>query len=163
VSGKGLNETQLYDYSRFAIRNQIAVVKGAVIPPPFGGKYRQAMVYVDPQKLYSRQLSVSDVVDALMRLPRVAVAAGRVVNIGSQEEVSMRALAERDTKNAQHDLGSAPVFHGTAADTDIIVASAKAYIKAINRMLVAFDSRPASERVTAQASARAAAAQGGRS
>jgi 2-isopropylmalate synthase len=77
--------------------------------------------------------------------------------------VRVRALTERDTKNAQHDVGSAPVFHGTAADTDIIVASAKAYIKAINRMLVAFDSRPASERVTAQASARAAAAQGGRS
>jgi multidrug efflux pump subunit AcrB len=65
LKGEGLNETQLHDIGQFAIRNQIAVVKGAVIPPPFGGKYRQAMVYVDPQKLYSRQLSVSDVVDAV--------------------------------------------------------------------------------------------------
>ena len=41
------------------------MVKGAEIPPPFGGKYRQAMVYVDPYKLLSRQLSVMDVVDAV--------------------------------------------------------------------------------------------------
>src|SRR5580698_5308257 len=51
--------------------------------------------------------------------------------------VRVRAVGERDTKNAQHEVGSAPVFHGNAADTDIIVASAKAYLKALNRMLVA--------------------------
>ena len=39
--------------------------KGAEIPPPFGGKYRQVMVYVDPYKLLSRSLSVMDVVDAV--------------------------------------------------------------------------------------------------
>jgi len=65
VKGQGLNETQLHDLAQFTIRNQIAVVKGAEIPPPFGGKYRQAMVYVDPYKLFSRQLSVMDVVDSL--------------------------------------------------------------------------------------------------
>jgi multidrug efflux pump subunit AcrB len=65
VKGQGLNETQLHDLAQFTIRNQIAVVKGAEIPPPFGGKYRQAMVYVDPYKLLSRQLSVMDVVDSL--------------------------------------------------------------------------------------------------
>ncbi len=65
VKGEGLNETQLHDYAQFAIRNQIAVVKGAEIPPPFGGKYRQAMVYVDPYKLFSRQLTPMDVVDAV--------------------------------------------------------------------------------------------------
>ncbi len=65
VSGKGLSETQLHDLAQFQIRNQIAVVKGAEIPAVFGGKYRQAMVYVDPYKLFSRQLSVMDVVDAL--------------------------------------------------------------------------------------------------
>jgi multidrug efflux pump subunit AcrB len=65
VSGDGLNETQLHDYAQFQIRNQIAVLKGAEIPPPFGGKYRQIMVYVDPFKLASRQLSPMDVVDAV--------------------------------------------------------------------------------------------------
>jgi len=65
VKGEGLNETQLHDVAQFQIRNQIAVVKGAEIPGVFGGKYRQAMVYVDPYKLFSRELSVMDVVDAL--------------------------------------------------------------------------------------------------
>jgi multidrug efflux pump subunit AcrB len=65
VKGEGLTETQLHDNAQFAIRNQIAVVKGAEIPPPFGGKYRQAMVYVDPYKLFSRQLTPMDVVDAV--------------------------------------------------------------------------------------------------
>jgi multidrug efflux pump subunit AcrB len=65
VKGEGLSETQLHDLAQFQIRNQIAVVKGAEIPPPFGGKYRQVMVYVDPFKLLSRQLSVMDVVDAI--------------------------------------------------------------------------------------------------
>jgi len=65
VKGQGLSETQLHDYAQFAIRNQIAVVKGAEIPPPFGGKYRQAMVYVDPYKLLSRQMTPMDVVEAV--------------------------------------------------------------------------------------------------
>ena len=65
LKGKGLNQTQLHDIGQFTIRNQIAVVKGAEIPPPFGGKYRQIMVYVDPYKLASRQLSPMDVVNAV--------------------------------------------------------------------------------------------------
>jgi len=65
VKGEGLNETQLHDYAQFQIRNQIAVVPGAEIPPPFGGNYRQIMVYVDPYKLLSRQLSPMDVVGAV--------------------------------------------------------------------------------------------------
>ena len=65
VKGQGLTETQLHDFAQFAIRNQIAVVNGAEIPPPFGGKYRQAMVYVDPYKLFSRQMTPMDVVEAV--------------------------------------------------------------------------------------------------
>ncbi len=65
VSGAGLTEAQLHDYAQIAIRNQIAVIKGAEIPPPFGGKYRQIMVYVDPFKMLSRQLSPMDVVNAV--------------------------------------------------------------------------------------------------
>jgi hydrophobic/amphiphilic exporter-1 (mainly G- bacteria), HAE1 family len=65
LKGQGLDETQIHDIGQFTIRNQIAVVKGAEIPPPFGGKYRQIMIYVDPYKLLSRQLSVMDVVKAV--------------------------------------------------------------------------------------------------
>ena len=65
LKGEGLSQSELHDIGQFSIRNQIAVVKGAEIPPPFGGKYRQIMVYVDPYKLASRQLSPMDVVNAV--------------------------------------------------------------------------------------------------
>ncbi len=65
LKGEGLNQTQIHDIGQFTIRNQIAVVPGAEIPPPFGGKYRQVMVYIDPYKLSARQLSPMDVVHAV--------------------------------------------------------------------------------------------------
>ena len=66
--------------------------------------------------------------------------------------VRVRALSERGAHNAQKDAPGAPVFHGNGADTDIIVASAKAYLKALNRMLAALGhgrpiARPPSLRV----------------
>jgi hydrophobic/amphiphilic exporter-1 (mainly G- bacteria), HAE1 family len=64
VDGKGLDETQLHDYLQFQIRNQIAGVPGATVPPPYGGRTRQIMIYVDPLKLQAHQLSPMDVVRA---------------------------------------------------------------------------------------------------
>jgi multidrug efflux pump subunit AcrB len=62
LEGKGLNETQLKDTAQFTVRNQIANVPGASVPQPYGGKYRQIQIYVDPVKLEAHQLSVMDVV-----------------------------------------------------------------------------------------------------
>jgi len=62
LKGEGLNETDLQDLGRYTVRNQIANVPGASVPQPFGGKYRQIMVYVDPMKLQANQLSPMDVV-----------------------------------------------------------------------------------------------------
>jgi len=64
LKGQGLNETQLRDLGQFAVRNQVANVPGASVPQPFGGRYRQIMIYVDPLKLEAHQLSVMDVVRA---------------------------------------------------------------------------------------------------
>ena len=64
VEGQGLDETQLHDYLQFQIRNQVAGVPGATVPPPYGGKLRQVMVYVDPLKLQAHELSPMDVVRA---------------------------------------------------------------------------------------------------
>src|SRR6185295_17573950 len=60
--GQGLDETQLRDLAQFQVRNQIASVPGASVPQPFGGRYRQIMVYADPYKLEAHQLSLMDVV-----------------------------------------------------------------------------------------------------
>src|SRR6201999_4028176 len=62
LEGQGFNQTQLKDLAQFSVRNQIANVPGASVPQPFGGKYRQIQVYVDPVKLQANQLSVMDVV-----------------------------------------------------------------------------------------------------
>ncbi len=73
LKGEGLDQTRLRDLGQYTVRNQIANVSGASVPQPFGGKYRQIMVYVDPLKLEAHQLSVMDVVrsvnDANMILP----------------------------------------------------------------------------------------------
>jgi len=62
LKGQGLNETQLRDLGQYTVPNQIASVQGASVPQPFGGRYRQIMVYVDPLKLDAHELSVMDVV-----------------------------------------------------------------------------------------------------
>src|SRR3984885_14958810 len=62
LKAQGLNEAQLRDMGQYNVRNQVASVPGASVPQPFGGKYRQIMVYVDPLKLEAHQLSVMDVV-----------------------------------------------------------------------------------------------------
>jgi multidrug efflux pump subunit AcrB len=65
LKGQGLDETRLKDLAQFEVRNQIANIPGASVPQPFGGRYRQIMVYVDPVKLEAHQLSLMDVVHAV--------------------------------------------------------------------------------------------------
>ena len=65
LKGRGLNETDLKDLAQFQVRNQIANVPGASVPQPFGGRYRQIMVYVDPVKLQAYNMSLMDVVHAV--------------------------------------------------------------------------------------------------
>lgn len=63
--GEGLNETALRDLAQYQVRNQIATVPGASVPQPFGGAPRQIMVYTDPYKLESHNMSLMDVVRAV--------------------------------------------------------------------------------------------------
>jgi multidrug efflux pump subunit AcrB len=65
LKGQGLNETDLKDLAQFQVRNQIANVPGASVPQPFGGRYRQIQVYVDPLKLEAHNMSLMDVVDGV--------------------------------------------------------------------------------------------------
>ena len=51
ISGEGLSESELYTIGYYAVRNKMGGLKGVQIPHPFGGKFRQMMVYVDPAKL----------------------------------------------------------------------------------------------------------------
>ncbi len=91
--GQGLNETRLRDLAQFQVRNQIASVQGASVPPPFGGRYRQIMVYTDPYKLEAYRLSPMDVVrsinNANLILPAGDVQLGMLdYNIYSNSQLS---------------------------------------------------------------------------
>src|SRR4030088_325101 len=91
--GEGLNETQLRDLAQFTVRNQISSVPGASVPQPFGGRYRQIMVYADPYKLEAHQLSLMDVVrsvnDSNLILPAGDVQMGSMdYNIYTNSQLS---------------------------------------------------------------------------
>ncbi len=65
LQGEGLSEAEIHDAGQFSVRNQLAYVPGSSLPQPFGGKYRQIMVYVNPAKLEAAGLGVMDVVRAI--------------------------------------------------------------------------------------------------
>src|SRR4051812_34064265 len=65
LGSDSLSEQQLFDLGVNFIRADIATVRGAQIPWPYGGKQRQIMVDLDPQRLYAWGLSPRDVTNAL--------------------------------------------------------------------------------------------------
>ena len=65
LSGEGLSEEDLYDLGLSFIRPRLATVRGASVPLPYGGKVRQIMVDADPNAMYARHLSASDISTAL--------------------------------------------------------------------------------------------------
>src|SRR6201989_820494 len=65
LSSATLSEQQLYDYGIYRIRQQLAPIPGITLPTPAGGKYRQIMVDIDPEKLLAKGLTPLDVVNAV--------------------------------------------------------------------------------------------------
>ncbi|HEX5061834.1 MAG TPA: efflux RND transporter permease subunit [Kofleriaceae bacterium] len=60
-----LSEQQLFDYGINFIRSEIATIRGAQIPYPYGGKQRQIMVDIDPARLHALSMSPRDVQTAI--------------------------------------------------------------------------------------------------
>src|ERR1700736_2907845 len=60
-----LNEQQLYDYGIYQIRQALAPIQGITLPTPYGGKYRQIMVDLDPDALNARGITPNDIVNAV--------------------------------------------------------------------------------------------------
>jgi HAE1 family hydrophobic/amphiphilic exporter-1 len=83
ISGEGLSESELYTIGYYAVRNKMGGLRGVQIPHPFGGKFRQMMVYVDPQKLEAYKLSALDVVNALEKSNLVL--SGGALRLGDTE------------------------------------------------------------------------------
>jgi multidrug efflux pump subunit AcrB len=65
INSKTLSEAELFDIANNFVRIQLATVQGATIPFPYGGKYRQVMIDLDPKALIATGLSANDVVTAV--------------------------------------------------------------------------------------------------
>src|ERR1700677_3601676 len=65
LESDSLSEQQLFDYGTNFVRADIATIQGAQLPWPYGGKQRQIMIDIDPQRLYAWGLSPRDVNNAL--------------------------------------------------------------------------------------------------
>jgi multidrug efflux pump subunit AcrB len=65
LSSDQLNEQQLYDYGIYQMRQALAPIPGITLPTPYGGKYRQIMVDLDPDALNARGISPNDIVNAV--------------------------------------------------------------------------------------------------
>ena len=114
LKGAGLNEARLRDLGQYDVRNQIANVPGASVPQPFGGRYRQIMVYVDPLKLQAHQLSVMDVVRAVNEANLILPAGD--VKIGSYDY----NLYANSQINAMDDIDRVPLK--TVGNASVLVA-----------------------------------------
>lgn len=118
VAGQGFSEAQLRDQAQYNVRNQLATVAGASVPPPFGGKYRQIMVYSDRKALEARGLTLMDVVHSLNDA-NLIIPAGDA-KIGSLDYfVDSNSMIQNpssiDTVPIRVADGRAPVFVGDVA------------------------------------------------
>jgi multidrug efflux pump subunit AcrB len=121
VEGKGYGETQLEDEARYNIRNQLATVPGASVPIPFGGKFRQVMVYVHPQALQARGLSLMNVVHALNKSNLILPAGD--VKIGAKDyyiysNSMISKVPDISKVPVKIGRGQAPVLIGDVANVD---------------------------------------------
>src|SRR5271163_4525447 len=83
LSSKSLPDTKLNDLGQNIIRPALAVVHGAEVPYPYGGKPRVIMADLDSQALQARGLSPTDVSTALLH-QNVILPAGDV-KIGDKD------------------------------------------------------------------------------
>jgi multidrug efflux pump subunit AcrB len=65
LESKTLSEQELFDLGSNFIRTQLSTIQGVSIPLPYGGKYREVMVDLNPDALWAKKLSPSDVSNAL--------------------------------------------------------------------------------------------------
>jgi multidrug efflux pump subunit AcrB len=65
LDSDSLSEQELFDYGINFVRSEIARIPGAQIPYPYGGKQREIMVDIDPQRLHALGMSPRDVQAAI--------------------------------------------------------------------------------------------------
>src|SRR6202158_1064784 len=103
LSSKSLPDTKLNDLGQNIIRPALAVVHGAEVPYPYGGKPRVIMADLDSQALQARGLSASDVSTALQRQNVILPSGG--VKIGDKDY----ALTMNNSPDVMDSINAFPI------------------------------------------------------
>jgi multidrug efflux pump subunit AcrB len=83
LSSNTLTEQQLYDYGQNFIRTRLSTIPGISVPLPYGGKVRTVMVDLNPDAMFGKGLSATDVSNAL-NLQNLILPTG-TVKVGTRE------------------------------------------------------------------------------
>jgi multidrug efflux pump subunit AcrB len=104
-----LSEQELFDYGTNFVRADLAMVQGAQIPWPYGGKQRQVVVDIDPPRLFAWGLSPKDVIAAIA-LQNLILPTG-TAKMGDNEY----PILVNSSPDALADIGNLPLksVHGT--------------------------------------------------
>lgn len=104
-----LSEQELFDYGTNFVRADLAMVQGAQIPWPYGGKQRQVVVDIDPPRLFAWGLSPKDVIAAIAT-QNLILPTG-TVKMGENEY----PIILNSSPDALADIGNLPLksSHGT--------------------------------------------------
>jgi multidrug efflux pump subunit AcrB len=109
LAGMGMSEQAVFDIAINTVRTPLVTVPGAAIPFPFGGKFRQIQIDLDPAAMQARGLSANDVANAL-------AAQNLLTPVGTQKIGAMEYAIQLN--NAPSDfaaLGDLPVFAANGA------------------------------------------------
>src|SRR5580692_5109640 len=109
LSSTTLNESQLYDYGIYRLRQQLAPIHGVTLPTPAGGNYRQIMVDIDQTKLLAKGLTPLQVVNAVNA--QNLTLSGGTAKIG-KTDYTVRTNAMPPTIEALNDI---PVTYSNGA------------------------------------------------
>ena len=100
LESKTLSEQAIFDYGLNFIRTQLATVQGAAVPLPYGGKFRQVMVDLDPDQLYAKGISATDVSNAVSAQSLILPAGdAKIGNIDYQIKVNSSPRVLDDLNN----------------------------------------------------------------
>jgi Cu/Ag efflux pump CusA len=123
-----LSEQELFDMGQNFIRTQLATIQGASVPLPYGGKFRQVMVDLNPGPALCEGLSAADV-SAMLGNQNLIFPAGTV------------KIGDRDY---QVKLNSSPRILAEMNDLPLkVVNGATVYLKTWRRCATAIACRPA--------------------
>jgi CzcA family heavy metal efflux pump len=104
LSGQGLTEQAVFDLAINTVRVPLVTVPGAAIPYPFGGKFRQIQIDLDPAAMQSRGLSANDVANAL-------AAQNLLTPVGTQKIGGFEyAIHLNNAPNNFAELANLPIF-----------------------------------------------------